>query len=845
MKVNRKGYTTEYGTVLLEDAAHRFTTWGTLVNGDVDDIKVDNKNYGGAYLDGNTRTNDASDTPYTFKEALTSESNVLRNYTLDDTGMNSVTITPYTITSKDIVNGNPEFSTVYGDTTTPVEVTIKGVNGDVTVGNTATTSAYEYGTDGTPVKTKDVGDKIYDITSVLTNKNYRFEDGSDTKLFANTASVTPAPLKVNRKGYTTEYGTVLLEDAAHRFTTWGTLVNGDVDDIKVDNKNYGGAYLDGNTRTNDASDTPYTFKEALTSESNVLRNYTLDDTGMNSVTITPYTITSKDIVNGNPEFSTVYGDTTTPVEVTIKGVNGDVTVGNTATTSAYEYGTDGTPVKTKDVGDKIYDITSVLTNKNYRFEDGSDTKLFANTASVTPAPLKVNRKGYTTEYGTVLLEDAAHRFTTWGTLVNGDVDDIKVDNKNYGGAYLDGNTRTNDASDTPYTFKEALTSESNVLRNYTLDDTGMNSVTITPYTITSKDIVNGNPEFSTVYGDTTTPVEVTIKGVNGDVTVGNTATTSAYEYGTDGTPVKTKDVGDKIYDITSVLTNKNYRFEDGSDTKLFANTASVTPAPLKVNRKGYTTEYGTVLLEDAAHRFTTWGTLVNGDVDDIKVDNKNYGGAYLDGNTRTNDASDTPYTFKEALTSESNVLRNYTLDDTGMNSVTITPYTITSKDIVNGNPEFSTVYGDTTTPVEVAIKGVNGDVTVDNKATTSAYIYDDATGEVVKTKDVGTKTYDITSVLMNKNYQFENGESSKTFEKTASVTPAELTIKTKDVETEYGTVKTTTSEVDGLRNGDLPTGFIYDYGNYGGAYLDGNTKTNDVNTYHFGTTLSGAEFLKN
>lgn len=290
--------------------------------------------------------------------------------------------------------------------------------------------------------------------------------------------------------------------------------------------------------------------------------------------------------------------------------------------------------------------------------------------------------------------------------------------------------------------------------------------------------------------------------------------------------------------------------EKGEDASINYNltgtgTIQVDKANLVVNRKGYTTEYGAVLLEDAAHRFTTWGTLVNDDVDDIKVDNKNYGGAYLDGNTRTNNASDTPYTFKEALTSDSNVLRNYTLDDTGMNSVTITPHTITSDDIVNGNPEFSTVYGDTTTPVEVAIKGVNGDATVDNKATTSAYIYDDATGEVVKTKDVGTKAYDITSVLTNKNYQFENGESSKTFEKTASVTSAELTIKTKDVETEYGTVKTTTSEVEGLTNGDLPNGFIFDYGDYGGAYLDGNTKTNNVNTYHFGTTLSGAEFLKN
>ena len=397
-------------------------------------------------------------------------------------------------------------------------------------------------------------------------------------------------------------------------------------------------------------------------------------------------------------------------------------------------------------------------------------------------------------------------------------------------------------------FKEDLTSDSNVLRNYKLDDTQSNSVTITPYTITSDDIVNGNPTFETIYGNKDKKLDVVINGVNGDGEIANTSTTTAYIYDeATGKPSKTNNVGND-YSITTVLNNTNYRFDNGTNTKLFEKSAKVTPATLKVNRTGYTTEYGTVILEDAAHPFTTWDPLVNGDVDDIKVDNKNYGGAYLDNNTRTNNASDTPYMFKEDLTSDSNVLRNYKLDDTQSNFVTITPHTITGDDIVNnvdGNPQFETVYGNTETPLNVVIKGVNGDVTVNNKATTSAYIYDDATGEVVKTKDVGTKTYDITSVLMNKNYQFENGESSKTFEKTASVTPAELTIKTKDVETEYGTVKTTTSEVEGLVNGDLPTGFIYDYGDYGGAYLDGNTKTNDVNTYHFGTTLSGAEFLKN
>ena len=478
---------------------------------------------------------------------------------------------------------------------------------------------------------------------------------------------------------------------------------------------------------------------------------------------------------------------------------------------------------------------NALNNYNVSFVDGK--------ASVTPAPLKVTRNGYTTEYGTVLLEDAAHRFTTWDTLVNGDVDDIKVDNKDYGGAYLDGNTRTNDASDKPYMFKEALTSASNVLRNYVLNDTQTNSVTITPHTITSNDIVNGNPTFETVYGTTDKKLDVVINGVNGDGNIANTSTTTAYIYDeATGKASKTANVGND-YSITTVLNNTNYRFDNGTNTKLFERSAKVTPATLKVTRNGYTTEYGTVLLEDAAHRFTTWDTLVNGDVDDIKVDNKDYGGAYLDGNTRTNDASDKPYMFKEALTSASNVLRNYVLNDTQTNSVTITPHTITSNDIVNGNPTFETVYGTTDKKLDVVINGVNGDSDIANTSTTTAYIYDKE-GNPIKTANVGND-YSITSVLNNKNYRFDNGSATKTFEKSAKVTEAELKIKTENVETKYGTVKTTTSTVDGLVNGDLPTGFIYDYGDYGGAYLDGNTKTNDVNTYHFGTDLSGADFLNN
>ncbi|WP_270842891.1 filamentous hemagglutinin N-terminal domain-containing protein [Mitsuokella multacida] len=696
-----------------------------------------------------------------------------------------------------------------------------------------------------------------------TTKNYEVVLGENAAGHTvGKINVKKAPLTVNRTGYETTYGTVITDDVAHRFTTWSGLVNGDVDDIYINYGNYGGAYKDNNTRTNNAG--TYNFYKGLQSASNVLRNYEVNDTQKNWVKINPYALTDADI---SASYTTKYGSAYSFKKfgtAKLKNINGDgeldlMVVGSSALAPK------SSGRVTQDAGENIYNTVVSLDAiygadgfdlKNYTLNgkaiDKNTRMTIDNSASVKKATLKVNRKGHTTEYGTVLLEDAAHPFTTWGPLVNGDVDDIKVDNKNYGGAYLDNNTRTNNASDTPYTFKEALTSASNVLRNYTLDDTQSNSVTITPYTITSDDIVNGNPTFETVYGNKDKKLDVVINGVNGDGEIANTSTTTAYIYDeATGKPSKTNNVGND-YSITTVLNNTNYRFDNGTNTKLFEKSAKVTPATLKVNRTGYTTEYGTVILEDAAHPFTTWGPLANGDVDDIKVDNKDYGGAYLDGNTRTNDASDTPYTFKEALTSESNVLRNYTLDDTGMNSVTITPYTITSKDIVNGNPEFSTVYGDTTTPVEVTIKGVNGDVTVANTATTSAYEYG-TDGTPVKTKDAGDKIYDITSVLTNKNYQFENGESSKTFEKTASVTPAELTIKTKDVETEYGTVKTTTSEVEGLTNGDLPTGFIYDYGDYGGAYLDSNTKTNNVNTYHFGTEIKTMgkdglvtpDFLKN
>lgn len=98
------------------------------------------------------------------------------------------------------------------------------------------------------------------------------------------------------------------------------------------------------------------------------------------------------------------------------------------------------------------------------------------------------------------------------------------------------------------------------------------------------------------------------------------------------------------------------------------------------------------------------------------------------------------------------------------------------------------------------------------------------------TNNVKSDGYAIVTTGMsttNGNYKLELGDTGHVY-----LDKATLMLDTKDVETEYGTVKETTSEVKGLVNGDLPTGFIFDYGDYGGAYLNDKTKTNNVNTYH-------------
>lgn len=78
-----------------------------------------------------------------------------------------------------------------------------------------------------------------------------------------------------------------------------------------------------------------------------------------------------------------------------------------------------------------------------------------------------------------------------------------------------------------------------------------------------------------------------------------------------------------------------------------------------------------------------------------------------------------------------------------------------------------------------------------------------------------------------------------------AVDKAALHIHTGDIYTTYGTVKTATSTIDGLVNGDALADLAIGYGNYGGAYLDNNTRTNVPGQYAFHALYANPDFLKN
>ena len=816
---------TVYGTPF--DTSQYTYSYENLVNGDtaavVDaDLKMSPKYTNtGDGTDGRA-TQDAGEYSLTIKPS--SFNSYLKNYNVTNvlSGVSTVTRAPYTITVGNIEATYGDYKTLW------TKLKNAGTISGLTNGDEEEYSSTFAGTSDAllhPNKkwyTNDVGDYAInkDIPSELQdllNKNYELVAETPGRVYLEKAA-----LVINTDDKTTTYGTV---DKAFTSDIKG-LTNGD--DKSIVNLTYATDGYLSDTKTNDVGDYD------ITTSVNALKNY---DVKTNTANLH---INKAALVVNTEDKTTTYGTVDKAFTSDIQGL----TNGDDKSIVNLTYATDGylSDTKTNDVGD--YDITTSVNDlKNY--------DVTTNTANlhIKQADLTIQIGNASTVYGTK-FDESQYGYSYASGITNGDTEatlDAALGGMNYtNDAALDGTNGkwTKDVGD------YALKGEgANGLKNYKvtyLDGTA----TVTPLNIT-EDNVNDfitNATYTTVYGSKADFGQAVFTGVNGDGTRDLSITgSSALTGNTEG--VITKDAAENAYNTVVALDGlseqdkKNYGLEDTSSFT-FDNSATVEKAELTVSRKGIETVYGTVKKDPGD--MTTYTTLVNGDKIDIVIDNGNYGTAYNDDLTKTNNVG--KYDYKATLNSASDVLRNYNVIDKGTNYVNITPYTITDQEVVNldGSPLYTTKYGQKDAFGTATFTGVNGDGTYELAITDSSALATAGAGKV--TKDVGKNIYDTTvelSEAMNGNYQFADGATSKTFEKTASVTPAELTIKTKDVETEYGTVKTTTSEVDGLRNGDLPTGFIYDYGNYGGAYLDGNTKTNDVNTYHFGTTLSGAEFLKN
>lgn len=116
-----------------------------------------------------------------------------------------------------------------------------------------------------------------------------------------------------------------------------------------------------------------------------------------------------------------------------------------------------------------------------------------------------------------------------------------------------------------------------------------------------------------------------------------------------------------------------------------------------------------------------------------------------------------------------------------------------------------------------------------------------------QTADASEKPYEDAVDMTKVGFTGNAGINYEIVEATGNLTvnKAALHIHTGDIYTTYGTVKTATSAVDGLVNGDEKTGLAIGYGDYGEAYLDGNTRTNVPGQYAFHALFEDPGFLKN
>ena len=737
------------------------------------------------------------------------------------------------------------------------------VNGDKVsdlvqeMGLTTSSEALIKNTDGT-YKTNHVKDGGYAIDTKFADAitNYTVKRG-----VAGTEILTKAQATVDTDNVTTTYGTVDKNYTSH----FNTAVNGDNGDelLKQLKLSYStDAYDKDGKPTNDVKEGGY---DLLVTAKGSLVHDDYDVTVKNA----NVTLNKAKLVIDTDSNSKVYGDWQ-GVKSDVEGaahirdaetavVNGDKVsdlekeMGLKTSSKALLQNADGT-YKTNHVKEGGYAIETEFldTIKNYDVSRGTD-----GVETLTKAKAVVDTDKVTTTYGTVDKNYTSH----FKDAVNGDdAAKLLADlNLTYATQAYTDDTHTNNVQEGGYKLDVAKTA-----------DLGDYDVTVNPSNVTLNkatlviDTTGGSKDYGDVTGvkadlDKSASFHVKDsdkKTVNGDDAdkIRDALNISVKSDALVDNGTRTNDVKDGGYEIKADYTSElqNYKVETGTVGKEQLNRVD-----LYVDSNDLTKFYGDAqgVLDglDSKERNTLTG-LVNGDEKkedsirtDIGIKNSSPAVYTKDGKSYTKDVGD--YGIKTALTNQ--FITNYNVKTRNAGKVTLTPVEVTVDN------EMIQTYGSADRSFkEVVVPGlVNGDkISTDGlkMAPKAGGKYETNKGNRT-TADVGTYEDDLAFSGGGIVHADGTTDASKNYKVTIKggiiVNKADLTVTTKDVTTPFGTVKFTTSGVQGLTNGDEKnvSDLKFNYGSYGNAYLDNNSYTNAPGRYEFTTETTNQylDFLKN
>lgn len=613
-------------------------------------------------------------------------------------------------------------------------------------------------------------------------------------------------------------------------------------------------------------------------------NYTLDTTKSKG----SITVKKADLTLSLKDVSTTYGQEFEPKNygykkdaADLKGLtNGDAAAAITDVLQDSDFtyvngGAKSDPnnenVKTQNAGSS-YQITGTTskTLDNYNIKVVNPGK-----STVEKAKLTLNVGNVETTYGTA-FDPKTYSYTLAGNT-NGDTVDFVKENGitvayTNTGAITDAasnakNIYTKDANG-DYQLLGDFTLTGQTAKNYEIETNTPGKATVNKATVKVK-LNDVSTTYGTAFdtdkygydpakiegltnGDGTDVVTNVLNGTygKGNITYTNTGDASEAEKQA-GKVTKTVNGGPYYLKGTTsqTLNNYNIEIEDGN--------ATINKATLHLSTGYYTEAYGAAgaVQKDLDNATTVKGEKNGDSLAELtsKIGITNTSGALVS-KDRTKDVkykADGSLDSYGITTEFNKSLDNYNVVLDKVGSVTLTPVAITVDN------EMIQTYGSADRSFkEIATPSLpNGDT-----ISTDGLTMKPKAGGVYETNRAGRTTADAGTYKDDLAFSgggivHEDGttEASKNYNVTIKgdiiVNKADLHVNTKEVTTPFGTVKFTTSGVQGLTNGDEKnvSDLKFNYGSYGNAYLDNNSYTNAPGRYEFTTETTNQylDFLKN